>query len=68
MIFKYNDEIDLIRGQSSLLELGFHCLAFADVRFEFRKEYYDILTAILIRDEFKLTNLSMNPSILEDFE
>ncbi len=49
-----------------MLELGFHCLAFADMRFEFRKEYYDILTTILIREEFNLTNLSLNTDILEN--
>jgi len=60
-IFKYQDDLDLIRAQSAMIELAFHCLLMADnVRYEFKRDYYEILTQIFMRDELKLDNLALS--------
>jgi hypothetical protein len=44
-MFKYSNELDMIRAQSALIELGFHCLLLAEnTRYEFRRDYYEILS------------------------
>lgn len=44
-MFKYSNELDMIRAQSAMIELGFHCLLYADnVRYEFKRDYYEILS------------------------
>jgi hypothetical protein len=45
-----------------MIELAFHCLLFADsVRYEFKRDYYEILSQIFNRDELKLTNVAISP-------
>lgn len=44
-----------------MIELGFHCLMFVEnVRYEFKRDYYEILSQIFMRDELNLTNLAIN--------
>lgn len=44
-MFKYVDDFDLIRAQSAMIELAFHCLIMAEnVRYEFKRDYYEILS------------------------
>ncbi len=65
-MFTYSNELDLIRGQEALIDLGFHCLVFADsVRYEFKRDYYEILSQVFNRDELKLTNVALCPEQLE---
>lgn len=43
-----------------MIELAFHCLMLAEnVRYEFKRDYYEILSQIFMRDELKLTNLAL---------
>jgi len=43
-----------------MIELAFHCLLMVEnVRYEFKRDYYEILSQIFMRDELKLTNLSL---------
>ncbi|CDW82182.1 UNKNOWN [Stylonychia lemnae] len=59
-MYKYVDDFDLIRAQQAMIELAFHCLLMAEsVRYEFKRDYYEILSQIFMRDELKLTNLSL---------
>lgn len=59
-MFQYSDDFDLIRSQYAMIELAFHCLMFAEtVRYEFKRDYYEILSQILMRDELKLTNVAL---------
>jgi hypothetical protein len=47
-----------------MIELAFHCLMFAEsVRYEFKRDYYEILSQILMRDELKLTNVALQDEI-----
>eukprot|EP00347_Sterkiella_histriomuscorum_P013888 403362980 len=63
-IFKYFDELDIIRGQQALIDLAFHCLLYAEnVKYEFKKDYYDILQTIMNRGEFKLNHLALSKEI-----
>jgi hypothetical protein len=49
-----------------MIELAFHCLVFADnVRYEFKRDYYEILSQIFMRDELKLTNVALGPELEE---
>ncbi|CDW79777.1 UNKNOWN [Stylonychia lemnae] len=65
-IFKYQDELDLIRGQYALIELAFHCLMFAEnVRYEFKRDYYEILQFIMNRGELKLNHLALSSDMLQ---
>ena len=49
-----------------MIELGFHCLTYAEfVRYEFRRDYYEILSQIFNRDELKLTNIAVRPEFME---
>lgn len=44
-MFKYTDDFDLMRAQSAMIELAFHCLILVEtVRYEFKRDYYEILT------------------------
>jgi len=44
-MFKYVDDFDLIRGQSAMIEIAFHCLIMAEnVRYEFKRDYYEIVS------------------------
>ena len=44
-MFNYSNELDLIRGQEAMIDLGFHCLVFAEsVRYEFKRDYYELLS------------------------
>ena len=50
-----------------MIELGFHCLMFAEnVRYEFKRDYYEILSQIFNRDELKLTNVALCPEFMEE--
>ena len=49
-----------------MIELGFHCLLFADnTRYEFKRDYYEMLSQIFLRDELKLTNVALCPELME---
>lgn len=49
-----------------MIELGFHCLMYADnVRYEFKRDYYEILSQIFIREELSLTNVALCPELME---
>lgn len=49
-----------------MIELGFHCLMYADnVRYEFKRDYYEILSQIFNRDELKLNNVALCPEFME---
>lgn len=59
-MYKYIDDFDLIRAQSAMIELAFHCLLLVEnIRYEFKRDYYEILSQIFMRDELKLTNLAL---------
>ena len=59
-MFKYSDELDLLRAQYAMIDLAFHCLLFVEsVRYELRKEYYEILSQIFMRDELRLSNMAL---------
>ena len=67
-MFKYVDELDLMRAQYAMIDLAFHCLTFVEsVRYELKKEYYEILSQIFMRDELRLTNLALG-QIMEEIE
>ena len=52
-----------------MIDLGFHCLVFADsVRYEFKRDYYEILSQVFNRDELKLTNVALCPEQLDFME
>ncbi len=47
-----------------MIELALHCLMFAEnVSYEFKRDYYEILSQIFMRDELKLTNVALSPDI-----
>lgn len=51
-----------------MIDLAFHCLTFVEnVRYELKKEYYEILSQIFMRDELRLTNLALG-QIMEEIE
>ena len=61
-VYKYGDELDLIRGQFALISLAFHCLTFADnVKYDQKKAYYQLIQAIFARDELQLGNMALDP-------
>lgn len=65
-MYKYSNELDMIRAQQAMIELGFHCLLFADnTRYEFKRDYYEMLSQIFLRDELKLTNVAVLPEFME---
>ena len=65
-MFQYSDEFDLIRAQYAMIEIALHCLMFVEtVRYEFRRDYYEIISQILNRDELKLTNVALGPEMEE---
>lgn len=67
-MFKYVDELDLMRAQYAMIDLAFHCLTFVEsVRYELKKEYYEILSQIFMRDELRLTNLALG-QIMDEIE
>ena len=48
----------MLRGQITLIELGFHCLNYGEfARYEHKKLYFKILKNLLSRSEFLLINL-----------
>lgn len=50
-----------------MIDLAFHCLIYADtVRYEFKRDYYEILSQIFNRDELKLTNVALCPEFMEE--
>lgn len=50
-----------------MIELAFHCLMFADnVNYEFKRDYYEIISQIFMRDELKLTNVALGPELVEE--
>lgn len=59
-MYKYFDDFDLIRAQQAFVELAFHCLLLVEsVRYEFKRDYYEIISQILMRDELKLANVTL---------
>jgi hypothetical protein len=49
-----------------MIDLAFHCLLFVEsVRYELKKEYYEILSQIFMRDELRLSNLALG-TFMED--
>jgi uncharacterized protein (DUF302 family) len=49
-----------------MIELGFHCLMYADnVRYEFKRDYFEILSQIFNRDELNLTNVALYVDFME---
>jgi hypothetical protein len=67
-MFKYSDELDLMRAQYAMIDLAFHCLLFVEnVRYELKKEYYEILSQIFMRDELRLSNLALG-TFLEEID
>jgi hypothetical protein len=43
-----------------MIDLAFHCLLFVEnARYELKKEYYEILSQIFMRDELTLTNMAL---------
>lgn len=65
-MYQYSNELDLIRAQEALIDLGFHCLTFVDtVRYEFKRDYYEIISQIFNRDELKLTYVSLSREAIE---
>jgi hypothetical protein len=51
-----------------MIDLAFHCLTFVEnVRYELKKEYYEILSQIFMRDELRLTNLALG-QIMDEIE
>lgn len=66
-MYSYSSELDLIRAQEAMIDLGFHCLTFVDtVRYEFKRDYYEIISQIFNRDELKLTNVSLSRDAIEE--
>ena len=58
---QYKDKFELLRGQITLIELGFHCLTYGEcAKYEQKKLYFKILKNILVRSEFLLINLSFS--------
>jgi hypothetical protein len=50
-----------------MIDLAFHCLVFAEtVRYEFKRDYYEILSQVFNRDELKLTNVALSPDFMEE--
>jgi hypothetical protein len=44
-MYQYSNELDLIRAQEAMIDLGFHCLTFVDtIRYEFKRDYYEIIS------------------------
>ncbi len=67
-MFKYSDELDLMRAQYAMIDLAFHSLTFVEsVRYELKKEYYEILSQIFMRDELRLSNLALG-NFMEDID
>ena len=65
-MFKYSDELDLLRAQYFLIDLAFHCLVFVEnAWYELKKEYYEILSQIFMRDELRLSNMALGRLIQE---
>ncbi len=65
-MYQYSNELDLIRAQEALIDLGFHCLTFVDsVRYEFKRDYYEIISQIFNRDELKLTYVSLSREAID---
>lgn len=63
-MFKYSDDMDLIRAQYSLIELAFHCLMFAEnVRYDFKRDYYEIVSQIMMRNELSLANVALGEDL-----
>ncbi len=57
----------MIRAQQAMIELCFHCLMFAEnVRYEFRRDYYEIISQIFNRDELQLTNVALCPEAMDE--
>lgn len=51
-----------------MIDLAFHCLLFVEnAKYELRKEYYEILSQIFMRDELRLTNMALG-SLMEEIE
>ena len=51
-----------------MIDLAFHCVLFVEsVRYELRKEYYEILSQIFMRDELRLTNMALG-QLMEEIE
>lgn len=45
-----------------MIELGFHCLLYVDnVRYEFRRDYYEMLSQVFLRDELNLASIALCP-------
>ena len=54
----------MVRAQYALIDLAFHCLVFVEsVRYEFRRDYYEIITQVFMRDELTLTNVALGPEM-----
>ena len=67
-MFQYSDELDLLRAQYTIIDLAFHCLVFVEnARYELKKEYYEILSQVFMRDELRLTNMALN-QLMEEIE
>jgi hypothetical protein len=50
-----------------MIEIAFHCIIYADsVRYEFKRDYYEILSQVFHRDELKLTNVALCPEFMEE--
>lgn len=66
-MYLYSSELDLIRAQEAMIDLGFHCLTYVDsIRYEFKRDYYEIISQIFNRDELKLTNVSLSRDTIEE--
>jgi hypothetical protein len=51
-----------------MIDLAFHSLTFVEsVRYELKKEYYEILSQIFMRDELRLSNLALG-NFMEDID
>jgi hypothetical protein len=51
-----------------MIDLAFHSLLFVEsVRYELKKEYYEILSQIFMRDELRLSNLALG-TFLEEID
>jgi len=62
--FFYNSLKDLFKSQLHLLELGTHCVQFADVAdYQLRCYYYNILTLLFLRGEFNIENIRFKESL-----
>jgi len=59
--FMYHDEKEMIKAQQGLIELGLHCLQFADyVDFDLREYYYNVLCQIYKRSELDLGQIGFS--------